>query len=192
MNDDTFVREAEAAWLRQEMNRTGLGNQQLHEALSGLGWAGTVNNVSNWRGGLTPIPDSLVPQLIRVFGRDPASDGLTEVVHFYGRRYPFLLPFLREPSPEVTRPSPSSRRPEPVYYGRRGAHQGQRYVLYQDASGQYVAGTSRFEVDKQAFGRKDDLFRALKANPELRVRMVPEKAPGTPPSLIHQRSLVWE
>ena len=65
-------------------------------------------------------------------------------------------------------------------------------MLYQDSKGNDVAGETRFEADKQVFSRKDDLIRALKTNKELRVRMVPEGVSGAPPSLIHQRSLVWE
>jgi hypothetical protein len=188
------TREVEAAWLRAEMNKTGHSNQALFLELSRQGWTGTVNNLSNWRNGLASIPDEVVPLLVRAFDRDPEKEGLFDVVAFLARRYPWLRPYLKTSAlPPESRPDTAKgARTEPVYYGKRGNFQGRRFVLYQDMAGSYVAGRTRFEDDKQLFSRKDDLIRALKADPELRVRMVPENAKGAPPSLIHQRSLVWE
>jgi len=186
-------REKEAGWLRDEMNRAGHSNQALFLELTRQGWSGTVNNLSNWRNGLAPIPDHVVPLLVRAFDKDPTGDGMADVVRFLARRYPWLEPYLKTPpSPAEPSVTPTKgTRTEPVYYGKRGNFQGKRFVLYQDSQGRYVAGETRFEQDKQLFSRKDDLIRALKSNPELRVRMVPENEKGAPPSLIHQRSLVW-
>jgi hypothetical protein len=188
------VRETEAEWLRDEMNKAGHSNQALFLELTRQGWTGTVNNLSNWRNGLAPIPDEVVPLLVRAFDRDPEKEGLADVVGFLARRYSWLKPYLKtlDAIPAARTESTRGARQEPVYYGKRGNFQGQRFVLYQDMAGNYVAGRTRFEDDKQLFSRKDDLVRALKADPELRVRMVPENVKGAPPSLIHQRSLVWE
>jgi len=188
------IREIEAAWLREEMNRAGHSNQALYLELTREGWSGTVNNISNWRNGLSPIPDEVVPMLVRAFDRDPEGDGMADVVEFLARRYPWMRPYLQSPPQPRRSETMSGRgtRTEPVYYGRRGTFQGMRFVLYQDSRGRYIAGETRFEKDKQVFARKDELTRALKASPELRVRMVPENVPGAAPSLIHQRSLVWE
>lgn len=187
-------REKEAAWLRDEMNRAGHSNQALFLELTRQGWTGTVNNLSNWRNGLAPVPDEVVPKLVRAFDRDPEKDGLAEVVNFLARRHTWMKPYLKSPdtSSDARSEPTKGTRQEPVYYGKRGSFQGQRFVLYQDMKGNYVAGRTRFENDKQLFTRKDDLIRALKADPDLRVRMVPENVKGAPPSLIHQRSLVWE
>ena len=111
---------------------------------------------------------------------------MADVIGFLGRRYAWLKPYLK---PVTTT---KATHLAPGYYGKRRNFQGRRFVLYQDARGNYATGDTRFETDKQVFSRKDDLIRALKANSELRVRMVPEGVPGAPPSLIHQRSLVWE
>lgn len=188
------VRSEEADWLRSEMNKAGHSNQALCLELNRLGWTGTVNNLSNWRNGLAPIPDEVVPLLVRAFDRDPENEGMADVIGFLGRRYAWLKPYLKPvTATKATQPDAGkATRLEPVYYGKRGNFQGRRFVLYQDARGNYVAGETRFETDKQVFSRKDDLIRALKSNSELRVRMVPEGVPGAPPSLIHQRSLVWK
>lgn len=188
------LRTDEAEWLRAEMNKVGHSNQALCLELNRQGWAGTVNNLSNWRNGLASIPDEVVPMLLRAFDRDPEAEGLVDVIAFLGRRYAWLKPYLKPVVALKVPPTESGKatRLEPIYYGKRGNFQGRRFVLYQDAKGHYVAGETRFESDKQVFSRKDDLIRAIKANKELRVRMVPDGVPGAPPSLIHQRSLVWE
>jgi hypothetical protein len=194
MQTDDTVRPIEAEWLRNEMNKAGCSNQALFVKLSEQQWPGTVNNISNWRSGLASIPDEVIPMLVRALGRDPEGEALDDVVRFYARRYEWLRPYLR-PTSDSALGSPDTRKAselEPVYYGKRGNFQGQRFVLYQDSKGQFVAGETRFEADKRVFSNKEELVRALRAEPELRVRMVPEGVPGAPPSLIHQRSLVWE
>jgi len=172
------------------MNKAGTSNQALAMELTRQGWTGTVNNISNWRNALAPIPDEVLPLLVRAFGSDPELDGLGEVVAFLVRRSPWLKPYLKSaPASDAGSEPTRGARLEPVYYGKRGKYQGKRFVLYQDAQGHYVAGRTRFEQDKRLFKRKDELIRAMKADRELRVRMVPEM--GAPPSLIHQDSLVW-
>lgn len=187
-------REAERAWLADEMNRRGISNQRLVELLAGLGWQGAANNVSNWKSGLAPIPDALVPTLFAALGLAPLGNDLPDVVRFYSRRHPYLAPFLKDaPVSSISSDSAEQRSAKrPVYYARRGTHQGARFVPYQDKAGLYVAGRTRFEEDKRTFETLEALAAALRADPELNVRMVPEKSPGSAPSLISQKSLAWE
>jgi hypothetical protein len=188
------VRDVEREWLTQKLLRAGRSNQALADELQRLGWIGTVNNISNWKSGLAAIPDPVVPMLVRALGRNPEGEGLAEVVGFFSRRYPWLRPFLKEADAEGDKAlqTPSSEAAMPVYWGREGAYKGMRFVPYVDGKGQYVAGRSRFKEDKVNFNTREELVEALKDDPELRVRMVPDGVRGAPPSLIHQRSLVWE
>jgi len=191
-NDNSVFDEAN--WLVEQMNQAGVGNADLQKSLQADGWTGQPNNIANWRNGSSRIPSPLVPLIIKATGLDPEiGKGKAEVIRFFRNRYPFLAAYLQDPglseSPED--PAVKTRTRTPVYYARRGALKGKRFIPHRNRDGLFVAGTSRFEKDQVTFETLEELVDALGADPELRVRMAPEDE-SAPPSLITQRSLAWE
>ena len=184
----------EAGWLVALMNDAGLSNQRLaaHLAAS-AGWTGGVNNVSHWRTGLVRLPVDLLPEVLRAAGHDPTQgEGLRLGLQWLAARHPALLPFLKpapEAAPATALASGSPRLPH--YIGRRGRYQGQRHIPARTAAGQYIAARSRYDGDQRHFDTPAALLAALRQDPELRLRMVPEANPRASPSLIHQASLSW-
>jgi hypothetical protein len=182
----------EGLWLVRLMSRSGVSNQDLHQALVATGWSGAPNNLSNWRNGQTRIPLELLPAVVRGCGLDPGRpEGISEIVRFLRLRHPELSDFIvPDPLPPEVHTAGIGERP--VYWCRRGVHQGKRFVPYQDAAGNFVLGMSRFEEDKQLFRDLRSAVAALRANPKLCIRMALEDSPRSAPSLIRQESLTWE
>jgi hypothetical protein len=186
---------SEAQWLVERMNSAGVGNTGLHESLQYSGWNGGPNNIANWRNGTSRIPSRLVPLIVKATGLDPEiGEGKAEVIRFYRNRYPFLEPYMQQVA-EVKPPKREHTKagtPTPVYYARHGSLQGKRFLPHRNRDGRFVAGTSRFEKDQVTFATLWELVEALRANPDLKVRMACEGDESAPPSLITQRSLAWE
>lgn len=194
------LREQEAIWLREQMKAAGIGNKELHERLESRGGSGQLNSIAQWRSGIVPIPDRVVPLLAEILSADQGGgDWHDQVVAIFARRQPYLRPYLRAPGSMKSTtaialpvpPTPTSKK-RPVYIPKGGELKGVRHVPFKDANGHYIAGHSRYKEDKKAFRTIAELVEALANDPKLHVRVIAEGMPGAKPSLVRQESLIWE
>lgn len=188
------IRNREAKWLIQAMNRSGLSNADLHERLGRAGFEGGENNVTMWKTARTAIPHEWLIEVIKsVSEGDPEST----IIAMYSRRFPYLRPYFKECALDEILNSErdkgrEERTPREIsFYPKRGNKKGEKHVPHKNRNGKYQGGVSRFSKDIEEFDSLADLWAQLQSNPDFKVRMSPEDRSG-PPSLIKRDSLVLD
>lgn len=197
------IREAEAAWVKEQMNRHGMSNAEVHDRLSQAGFEGQANNVTMWITARTSIPAEWFIELIRIFSPEEESRLVPEML---SQRMPYLRPYLQIPNavpgeaadsakPSVDRSSlaeQNRRTPSAIYYvARVGRHKGGRFVPHKNRKGNYQGGISRFSRDIEEFESLQDLWKRLSTDSDFKVRMAPQQGSG-PASLISRDSMIIE
>lgn len=204
MTDDSQkLREAEADWLKNQMNLQGISNLELHQRLGKAGFQGRPNNISMWTTARTSIPNEWLGVLATILCPDAAE---RRAIDMFSDRMPYLRPLFKSVEPtadEPTRnrltphaePHPSladANSPAEIYYiAKRGKLKGKMFVPHRNRNGKFQGGYSRFKKDIEEFDSLADLSARLRSNPEFKIRMSPTDTIG-PPSLIASDSLVFE
>lgn len=186
------IRNEEASWLQEAMNRSGTGNLKLHQKLEDVGFDGFPNNISMWRKAKTQIPDRWAPDVCKLLFPESAD---TEIVNFLRRRHPEFSEYINlksgaEKISENLKQPTLNKLMKITYIPKNGTHRGVKFIPFVNKLGKYQGGVDRFKESIEEFNSIQELLGRLNANDDFKVRMMHPDNPAVAPSLIKKDSLI--